>query len=104
MPVDFNRVDAALFAIEKYFNAIVNDNGRHADHAEYFLDLTHNLRCTIANQAKLGDVVQAEPPLYPVKQRPADKGMMSDRTRQILSRKMKAYWRRRKKAEKGKRK
>lgn len=107
MPVDFNKVDAALFALERYLNEIVHENGRYLDHAEYFHELLRHLRVTIAQNSQpprdekgLGTTIIREPLKNP--RRPNDKGKMSNETRLKLSRKLKAYWRNRRKKGKSK--
>lgn len=113
MAVEFNKVDAALFAIEGFISRLLSHND-NLSHADYYLSMTRHLRGSIAwnildeaAQAKRKDAsiqqkLRTGPdhriqPLVRIipsgkKKRPADKGQMSLRQRQAISKKMKTFW------------
>jgi hypothetical protein len=125
MAIEFNKVDAALFAIEGFISRLITHNDNQ-DHADYYLSMVRSLRGSMARDrfdevvlGKKEDVsiqqgIRPGPshriqppkhfnlPLIPQgkKKRAGDKGQMSKKQRADISQKMKAYWRKRRKAEK----
>jgi hypothetical protein len=117
--IEFHKVDAALFALEGFIARLISHKDNQ-DHADYYLSMVRNLRGSMARD-RLEEVAQwkeyadiqkkinrIQPPkhfnlpLIPQwkKKRSADKGQMSKKQRSGISKKMKAYWTKRRKAEK----
>lgn len=112
MSVDFTKVDAALFAIEGFISRLLT-HADNLDHADYYLSMTRSLRGSIARDRFDNAVSLPEPTeemekrllrvssvITPqAKPRAKDKGQMSSKQRQAISKKMKKYWVKRRKAE-----
>ncbi len=116
MALDLKKLDAALFCIQNYLLQVFENNGPFQDHAEYFVDMTRRLRSTIVTEQEQIDLPEhiphrIQPPKHFIprgrakrvlqkKIRAADKGQMSTKQRQAISKKMKTFWAKKRKAEK----
>ena len=117
MGVDFKKLDAALFAIQCYLKEVAEKNGLYQDHAEWFLNLTRNLRTTVSNELEQTETIRQMPKILKFnsrkadvedarrkppfkKKRAKDKGQMSQEQRRKVSLKMKAFWSNRRRLQK----
>jgi hypothetical protein len=114
--IEFDKLDAALFAIDGFISRLIS-HGDNIQHAEYYYSMVKSLRVSIARdrfdetaishqetddemEKRLRRVSRTISKPQTKKNRPADKGKMSDYQRKHISRKMRAYWKKRKAAEK----
>ena len=117
MAVDYKKLDAALFAIEKYLYSVMENNGNYLDHAEFFQDMVRNLRQTVAVESTIDCETYSPEELESGMDRTVrgmvhnlsainkngrsgDKGKMNSRNRSKISRAMKLSWKKRKAKQK----
>ena len=111
MSVDFKKLDAALFALEGFISRLLT-HGDNLEHTEYYLTMIRSVRGSISHDLgfshKESDDVTEQRlrgmpdaiTSQPIKKRAKDKGQMSTKQRRDISKKMKAYWKKRRRAEK----